>query len=67
LPGINEGDTYQVLAAAGQGIFNGVDGKRRRRTVLTRRLDAPGMGHDLPSGAWPRVVDAIAAHTERVR
>jgi pimeloyl-ACP methyl ester carboxylesterase len=25
-----------------------------------------GMGHDLPPGAWPRIVGAIAAHTERV-
>jgi pimeloyl-ACP methyl ester carboxylesterase len=24
-----------------------------------------GMGHDLPHGAWPRIVDAIATHTER--
>jgi pimeloyl-ACP methyl ester carboxylesterase len=24
-----------------------------------------GMGHDLPEGAWPRIVSAIDAHTER--
>jgi pimeloyl-ACP methyl ester carboxylesterase len=24
-----------------------------------------GMGHDLPRGAWPRIVDAVAALTER--
>jgi len=30
-----------------------------------RLLEIAGMGHDLPSGAWPRVVDAIAAHAER--
>jgi pimeloyl-ACP methyl ester carboxylesterase len=24
-----------------------------------------GMGHDLPTGAWPRIVEAIAAHTAR--
>jgi pimeloyl-ACP methyl ester carboxylesterase len=25
----------------------------------------PGMGHDLPRGAWPQIVDAIAASAER--
>jgi len=24
-----------------------------------------GMGHDLPRGAWPRLIDAIAAHARR--
>jgi pimeloyl-ACP methyl ester carboxylesterase len=28
-------------------------------------LVIPGMGHDLPRGAWPRVVDAIAANASR--
>jgi len=32
-----------------------------------RLLEIAGMGHDLPSGAWPRVVNAIAAHTEHAR
>jgi pimeloyl-ACP methyl ester carboxylesterase len=27
----------------------------------------PGMGHDLPKGAWPQIVDAIAANAERAR
>lgn len=26
----------------------------------------PGMGHDLPRGAWPLLIDAIAAHVGRV-
>jgi pimeloyl-ACP methyl ester carboxylesterase len=26
-----------------------------------------GMGHDLPREAWPRIVDAIAAHAQRTR
>src|SRR6185312_11424951 len=25
----------------------------------------PGMGHDLPRGAWPRIVEAIVANTAR--
>jgi pimeloyl-ACP methyl ester carboxylesterase len=24
-----------------------------------------GMGHDLPRGAWPRIIDAIQENTER--
>ena len=31
-----------------------------------RLLTIPGMGHDLPRGAWPRIVDAVAALVERV-
>ncbi|MEA2388335.1 MAG: hypothetical protein QOG41_1108, partial [Thermoleophilaceae bacterium] len=29
-------------------------------------LTIPGMGHDLPRGAWPQIVDAMAALVERV-
>jgi hypothetical protein len=25
------------------------------------------MGHDLPKGAWPQIVDAIAGNAERAR
>jgi pimeloyl-ACP methyl ester carboxylesterase len=28
-------------------------------------LEIPGMGHDLPRGAWPQIVDAIAANAAR--
>ena len=27
-----------------------------------RLLIIEGMGHDLPRGAWPRIIDAISAH-----
>jgi pimeloyl-ACP methyl ester carboxylesterase len=30
-----------------------------------RLLEIPGMGHDLPRGAWPRVVEAIAQNAAR--
>jgi pimeloyl-ACP methyl ester carboxylesterase len=30
-------------------------------------LVIPGMGHDLPRGAWPEIVDAITANTERAK
>jgi pimeloyl-ACP methyl ester carboxylesterase len=29
-----------------------------------RLLTIPGMGHDLPRGAWPQVIDAIAGHAQ---
>lgn len=28
-------------------------------------LEIEGMGHDMPVGAWPQIVDAIAAHTSK--
>jgi pimeloyl-ACP methyl ester carboxylesterase len=30
-----------------------------------RLLTIEGMGHDLPRGAWPRIIDAIAENAER--
>jgi pimeloyl-ACP methyl ester carboxylesterase len=30
-------------------------------------VEIPGMGHDLPPGVWPRVVDAIARNAERAK
>jgi pimeloyl-ACP methyl ester carboxylesterase len=30
-----------------------------------RLLNIPGMGHDLPRAAWPRLIDAIADHAQR--
>jgi pimeloyl-ACP methyl ester carboxylesterase len=30
-----------------------------------RLLTIPGMGHDLPEGAWPRLVEAIVEHTRK--
>jgi len=31
-----------------------------------RHVTIPGMGHDLPQGAWPRLVELIAEQTQRV-
>jgi pimeloyl-ACP methyl ester carboxylesterase len=28
-------------------------------------LEIPGMGHDLPRGAWPQIIDAIVANAAR--
>lgn len=30
-----------------------------------RLVTIPGMGHDLPTGAWPRLLDLIDSHAER--
>src|SRR6185312_7696948 len=30
-----------------------------------RLLTVPGMGHDLPRAAWPRIIDAIAENAAR--
>jgi pimeloyl-ACP methyl ester carboxylesterase len=30
-------------------------------------LEIPGMGHDLPREAWPRIIDAVAANAERAK
>lgn len=39
-------------------------GKATARAVPgSSLLIIEGMGHDLPVGAWPRIIDAIAAHT----
>ena len=30
-------------------------------------LEIEGMGHDLPRGAWPQIIGAIAEHASRVQ
>jgi hypothetical protein len=32
-----------------------------------RLLPIEGMGHDLPRGAWPRIIDAIAENAARAK
>ena len=40
-------------------------GKATARAIPGARLMlVEGMGHDLPRGAWPRLIDAIASHAE---
>jgi pimeloyl-ACP methyl ester carboxylesterase len=52
------GDSDPLLPpAAGRGTAQAIPGAR---LVLI-----PGMGHDLPRGAWPRIVGAIAANIAR--
>ena len=41
-------------------------GKASARAIPGARLDlVEGMGHDLPRGAWPQIVDGIAEHAAR--
>jgi pimeloyl-ACP methyl ester carboxylesterase len=41
-------------------------GRATARAVPGAELvEIPGMGHDLPPGTWPRLVDAIAGNAER--
>jgi pimeloyl-ACP methyl ester carboxylesterase len=43
-------------------------GKATARAIPGAELVViPGMGHDLPSGAWQQIIDAIAANAERAK
>jgi pimeloyl-ACP methyl ester carboxylesterase len=42
------------------------NGRRTHKAIPGSTLvEVQGMGHDLPEGAWPQIVDAIVANTER--
>ena len=40
---------------------------RARRSPGARLVEIDGMGHDLPRGAWPQIIDAIAETAARAR
>jgi pimeloyl-ACP methyl ester carboxylesterase len=47
-------------------LIRPVGGRALARIIPDARLViVPGMGHDLPRGAWPTIVEAIAANAER--
>jgi len=46
-----------IPLAAGQATADAIPG--------AEMVVVEGMGHDLPAGAWPAIVDALARHTER--
>jgi pimeloyl-ACP methyl ester carboxylesterase len=49
-------------------LVNMSGGKATARSIHDARLKLiEGMGHDLPRGAWPQLIDAIVENTERVR
>jgi pimeloyl-ACP methyl ester carboxylesterase len=54
------GDADRLVAPSG--------GRATARTIPGARLVViPGMGHDLPRGAWPRILDAIADNAARAQ
>ena len=46
-----------VRASGGRATAKAIDG--------AELLEIPGMAHDLPRGAWPQIIDAIAANAAR--
>ena len=53
---IHGADDPLIPLAAGQATADAIPG--------AKRVVIEGMGHDLPPGAWPPIVEALAAHTE---
>ena len=75
---IASGDRTEALAqvTAPTVVIHGSDdplitvsgGEATARAIPGAKLVViPGMGHDLPRGAWPEIVDAITANTERAK
>ena len=47
-------------------MVNPTGGAATARAIAGARLETiPGMGHDLPKGAWPRLVDLIDSHARQ--
>ena len=46
-----------VRPSGGRATAKAIDG--------AELLEIPGMGHDLPRGAWPQIIDAIVANAAR--
>jgi pimeloyl-ACP methyl ester carboxylesterase len=55
-----------VIHGEGDALLNVSGGKATAAAIPdSRLLVIPGMGHDLPPGAWPEIVDAIADNAAR--
>ena len=54
---IHGGSDPLIPLAAGQATADAIPG--------AEMLVIKGMGHDLPPGSWPAIVEALARHTER--
>ena len=53
-----------VIHGSADPLIPPAGGEATARAIRGARLEViEGMGHDLPEGAWPALVDAIAAHT----
>ena len=54
---IHGSDDPLITVSGGEATARAIPG--------AKLLVIPGMGHDLPRGAWPEIVDAITANAER--
>ena len=55
-----------VIHGEADPLLNVTGGKATAAAIPdSRLLIIPGMGHDLPLGAWPQIVDAIADNAAR--
>jgi pimeloyl-ACP methyl ester carboxylesterase len=55
-----------VIHGTADKLVSPSGGKATARAILGAKLVlVRGMGHDLPRGAWPQVVDAIAENADR--
>jgi pimeloyl-ACP methyl ester carboxylesterase len=55
-----------VIHGAADPMINPSGGRATARAIPGARLvSIDGMGHDLPRGAWPRILDAIEANAAR--
>jgi pimeloyl-ACP methyl ester carboxylesterase len=57
-----------VIHGTKDKLVNKSGGKATARAIDGARLELiEGMGHDLPRGAWPRLIDLIAENTTRAK
>jgi len=56
----------QVIHGSVDPLIRPAGGRATARAIPKARLDiVDGMGHDLPEGAWSRIIDAIEANARR--
>jgi pimeloyl-ACP methyl ester carboxylesterase len=55
-----------VIHGTADRLVNASGGRATAAAIPgSRLLEIAGMGHDLPQGAWPQIIDAIAEHARR--
>jgi len=55
-----------AIHGANDPLIDASGGRATARAIPGARLvEVPGMGHDLPAGVWPVVIDAIVANARR--
>ena len=57
-----------VIHGSADTLVRPSGGRATAKAIAGARLvEIPGMGHDLPRGAWPQIIDAIAENAARGR